>query len=75
MAVARKWGITLVITAMPVVLPSERQSSRLEAAGFVAKQGKQGRVLTGKGVSLVDKQATEIMKGLAMSRPELARYL
>jgi len=48
---------------------------QLEAAGFVAKQGKQGRVLTGKGVSLVDKQATEILKELAKTRPELARYL
>ncbi len=48
---------------------------QLEAAGFVAKQGKKGRILTGKGVSLVDKQATEIMKELAKSRPELARYI
>jgi small subunit ribosomal protein S19e len=48
---------------------------QLESAGFVAKQGKRGRILTGKGVSLVDKQATEIMKELAKTRPELARYL
>ncbi len=48
---------------------------QLEAAGFVVKQGKKGRILTGKGVSFVDKQATEIMKDLAKSRPELLRYL
>lgn len=48
---------------------------QLEAAGYVAKQGRHGRILTGKGVSLVDKQATEIMKELAKTRPELARYL
>jgi small subunit ribosomal protein S19e len=48
---------------------------QLEAAGYVAKQGKRGRVLTGKGVSTVDKQATEILKELAKTRPELVRYL
>jgi small subunit ribosomal protein S19e len=48
---------------------------QLEAAGLVAKQGHKGRVLTGKGVSLLDRQSTEIMKELAKSRPELARYL
>jgi len=48
---------------------------QLESAGLVAKQGKQGRILTGKGVSLLDRQSTEIMKELAKSRPELVRYL
>jgi small subunit ribosomal protein S19e len=48
---------------------------QLEAAGLVAKQGKKGRILTGKGVSLLDRQSTEILKELAKSRPELARYL
>ncbi len=48
---------------------------QLEAAGFVAKQGRHGRILTGKGVSLVDKQSTEILKELAKAKPELARYL
>ncbi len=48
---------------------------QLEAAGFVAKQGRKGRVLTGKGVSLVDRQSSEILKELAKTRPELARYM
>ena len=48
---------------------------QLESAGFVAKQGKKGRVLTGKAVSLLDRQSTEILKELAQSRPELAKYL
>jgi small subunit ribosomal protein S19e len=48
---------------------------QLEAAGFVAKLGKRGRILTGKGVSLVDKQSTELLKELAKSRAELSRYL
>lgn len=48
---------------------------QLEAAGLVAKQGRRGRILTGKGVSLVDRQSTEILKELAKARPELVRYL
>ena len=48
---------------------------QLEAAGLVAKQGHRGRILTGKGVSLVDRQASEILKELAKNRPELARYV
>ena len=47
---------------------------QLESAGYVAKQGKKGRILTGKGVSLVDRQSTELLKELSKSRPELARY-
>jgi small subunit ribosomal protein S19e len=48
---------------------------QLESAGFIAKQGKRGRILTGKGVSLLDRQSTEILKDLAKTRPELSRYL
>ncbi len=48
---------------------------QLESAGFVAKQGKKGRVLTGKGVSLLDRQSTEILREIAKIRPEVARYL
>ena len=48
---------------------------QLEAAGLVAKQGRRGRILTGKGVSLLDRQSTEILKELAKSKPQLARYL
>ncbi len=47
---------------------------QLEAAGYVAKYGKRGRILTGKGMSLVDRQSTELLKEMAKSRPELARY-
>jgi small subunit ribosomal protein S19e len=48
---------------------------QLESAGFVAKQGKKGRILTGKAVSLLDRQSNEILKELASTRPELAKYL
>lgn len=48
---------------------------QLEVAGLVAKQGRRGRILTGKGVSLVDKQSTEILRELSKTRPELSRYL
>jgi small subunit ribosomal protein S19e len=48
---------------------------QLESAGFIAKQGKRGRILTGKGVSLLDRQSNEILKELAKTRPELARYV
>ena len=47
---------------------------QLEAAGYVAKQGKKGRILTGKGVSLLDRQSTEILKELITTKPELKRY-
>jgi len=48
---------------------------QLESAGLVAKQGRKGRILTGKGVSLVDRQATEILKELARTKTELSRYV
>src|SRR5487761_173834 len=48
---------------------------QLEMADLVAKQGKKGRILTGKGMSLLDRQSTEILKELSQSRPELAKYL
>ena len=48
---------------------------QLEAAGFVAKQGRKGRILTGKGVSLVDRMSSDILKELSKSNPALARYL
>lgn len=47
---------------------------QLEAAGLVAKKGNNGRVLTSKGTSLVDRISSEIFKGLAKERPELVRY-
>jgi len=48
---------------------------QLEAAGLVAKQGRKGRILTGKGVSLVDRMSTEILKESAKKNVALARYL
>ncbi|MCL4518838.1 MAG: 30S ribosomal protein S19e [Thaumarchaeota archaeon] len=48
---------------------------QLEAAGLVAKQGRRGRILTGKGVSLVDRHSTEILRQLAKEKPALVRYL
>lgn len=48
---------------------------QLEAADLVSKQGNKGRVLTPKGVSLLDKKSTEILKDLAKDRSELARYV
>lgn len=47
---------------------------QLETADLVSKQGSKGRVLTPRGVSLLDKKSTEILKELAKSKPELARY-
>jgi small subunit ribosomal protein S19e len=48
---------------------------QLETADLVSKQGNKGRVLTSKGVSLLDKKSTEILKELAKARPELMRYV
>ncbi len=48
---------------------------QLEGADLVAKQGNKGRILTPKGVSLLDKKSSEILKELAKTRPEIARYM
>jgi small subunit ribosomal protein S19e len=48
---------------------------QLESADFVAKQGNKGRVLTPRGVSLLDKKSTEILRELVKTRSELTRYL
>ena len=47
---------------------------QLEAAGLVVKKGNQGRVLSSKGASLVDRLGNEIFKELIKEKPELARY-
>jgi len=47
---------------------------QLEAAGLVARSP-QGRVLTPKGVSILDSLALKVFKQLAAERPELAKYL
>ncbi|MHB8568065.1 MAG: 30S ribosomal protein S19e [Nitrososphaerales archaeon] len=48
---------------------------QLESAGLIAKQGHKGRVLTGKGVSLVDRTSTEILKELSKTNTSLQRYV
>jgi len=47
---------------------------QLEKAGLV-KSTKEGRILTGKGRSLIDKLSYEIFKSLAEKNPELSKYL
>jgi len=46
----------------------------LEQAELVTKQGNQGRVLTPKGVALLDKISKDIFKELVKEVPSLARY-
>ncbi|HIP62762.1 MAG TPA: 30S ribosomal protein S19e, partial [Archaeoglobus profundus] len=46
---------------------------QLEKAGFV-KKTPEGRVVTPKGRSFLDKIATEIKKELVKKIPELAKY-
>jgi small subunit ribosomal protein S19e len=48
---------------------------QLESAGLVAKQGRKGRILTGKAVSMLERLSTEILKDLSKTRPELSKYL
>ena len=46
----------------------------LEQAELVTKQGNKGRVLTPKGVALLDKISKDIFKELVKEVPSLARY-
>ena len=46
----------------------------LEKAELVSKQGAKGRVLTPKGVALLDKISKEIFKELVKQNPALERY-
>ena len=46
----------------------------LEQAELVTKQGNKGRVLTPKGVALMDKISKDIFKELVREVPALARY-
>jgi len=48
---------------------------QLEKAGLVEKVEGKGRRLTPKGVSLLDRTASEIFKELVKERPELAKYI
>jgi small subunit ribosomal protein S19e len=47
---------------------------QLEAAGLVAKKGLQGRVVSSKGMSLLDKLSSEIFIDLKKENPSLGRY-
>jgi small subunit ribosomal protein S19e len=46
----------------------------LEQAELVTKQGNKGRILTPKGVALLDKTSKEIFKELVKQLPSLERY-
>jgi len=46
----------------------------LEQAELVTKQGNKGRVLTPKGVALLDKISKDVFKDLSKANPALARY-
>ncbi len=47
---------------------------QLEAADLVVKRGIKGRVITPKGMSLLDKASTQIAKELETDNPSIARY-
>ena len=46
----------------------------LEKAELVSKQGNKGRVLTPKGVALLDKISKDVFKELVKQKPALERY-
>lgn len=46
----------------------------LEQAELVTKQGNKGRVLTPKGVALLDKVSKDVFKELVKELPSLAKY-
>jgi small subunit ribosomal protein S19e len=48
---------------------------QLESAGLVAKAGTEGRVLTDKGSSVVDRAAYKLLRDLEKDMPELKKYL
>ncbi|MGD0330488.1 MAG: 30S ribosomal protein S19e [Nitrososphaeria archaeon] len=48
---------------------------QLESAGLVTKLEKRGRILTGKGRSVVDRTSKEILVEIAKNQPELKKYL
>jgi small subunit ribosomal protein S19e len=48
---------------------------QLETAGLVQKKGTQGRILTDKGVSLIDRVAYKLLRDLQKDMPELNKYL
>ena len=48
---------------------------QLESAGYIEKKETQGRIISGKGMSLVDKTSAVLLKNLAESNSELKRYV
>ena len=46
----------------------------MEQAELVTKQGNKGRILTPKGVALLDKVSKDVFKELSKDIPALARY-
>jgi len=47
---------------------------QLEEAGLVMKRGREGRILTSKGTSLLDKASAQIFAELVKVKPQLTRY-
>jgi small subunit ribosomal protein S19e len=47
---------------------------QMEQAELVTKQGNKGRILTPKGVALLDKVSKDVFKELSKEIPALARY-
>jgi len=47
---------------------------QLEKAGLIIKEGKKGRALSPKGLSLMDKIANKVYANLIKDRPELLKY-
>ncbi len=48
---------------------------QLETAGYIEKKKTDGRVVTGKGMSLIDKTSATVLKELAKNNSALSRYV
>lgn len=48
---------------------------QLEALGYLAKAEKRGRIITPQGRKVLDKIATDLLKELARTNPEMAKYM
>ncbi|MCD6513406.1 MAG: 30S ribosomal protein S19e [Candidatus Odinarchaeota archaeon] len=48
---------------------------QLEKAGLIEKTNREGRIISRKGRSFLDRIAYDIFKGMAKERPELQKYL
>ena len=54
---------------------SAGQSAIRKSAGYIEKKELKGRIISGKGMSLIDKTSAVILKELAESNSELKRYV